>query len=74
MNADDIFKKLSRGIKFDRKRFRDDAEHLGIVEKKKDDEKEVNASDNIFITPLGKFFEDISFSRSNSNRTFREQR
>ena len=55
MNADDIFKKLSRGISFNRKRFRDDAENLGIIAKAKTEEKEVNAADNIFITALGKW-------------------
>jgi len=51
--ADDIFRKLSRGITFNRTRFRDDAEQLGIVEKSEksgEEDKEVNAKDNIFIT------------------------
>ena len=54
--ADDIFRKLSRGITFDRRRFRDDAEQLGIVEKREEtvNKEEVNAKDNIFITRMGK--------------------
>ena len=33
MNQDEIFRKLTRGVKFDRVRYREDAEHLGLVPK-----------------------------------------
>merc|ERR1712131_449451 len=52
MNADDIFRKLSRGVSFDRRKFKEDAENLGIIEKKDEPECEVNAKDSIFITPM----------------------
>merc|ERR1712131_565765 len=52
MNADDIFRKLSRGVSFDRRKFKEDAENLGIIEKKDEPEWEVNAKDSIFITPM----------------------
>ena len=52
MNADDIFRKLSRGVSFDRRKFKEDAENLGIIEKQDEPECEVNAKDSIFITPM----------------------
>merc|ERR1711953_1320280 len=53
MNADDIFRKLTRGVSFNRNKFREDAENLGIVEKSvKNEEVEVNSKDGIFITKL----------------------
>ena len=52
MNAHDIFRKLSRGVSFDRRKFKEDAENLGIIEKKDEPECEVNAKDSIFITPM----------------------
>ena len=33
MNQDELFRKLTRGAKFDRVRYREDAENLGIVPK-----------------------------------------
>ena len=60
MNADDIFRKLSRGVSFDRRKFKDDAENLGIIEKKDEPECEVNAKDSIFITPMNQSEEPTS--------------
>merc|ERR1712113_877898 len=63
MNADDIFRKLTRGVSFNRNKFREDAENLGIVEKSvKDEEVEVNSKDGIFITKLN----------DNSNENFED--
>jgi hypothetical protein len=33
MDYDSIFKKLTRGARFDRKKYREDAENLGIIPK-----------------------------------------
>jgi len=33
MNQNDIFRKLTRGVKFDRSRYREDAENLGLIPK-----------------------------------------
>jgi len=60
MNADDIFRKLSRGVSFDRRKFKEDAENLGIIEKKDEPECEVNAKDSIFITPMNQSEEPTS--------------
>ena len=60
MNADDIFRKLSRGVSFDRRKFKEDAENLGIIEKKDEPECEVNARDSIFITPMNQSEEPTS--------------
>jgi len=66
MNADDIFRKLSRGVSFDRRKFKEDAENLGIIEKKDEPECEVNAKDSIFITPMN----SQSDESTNQNQDF----
>ena len=53
MNVDDVFRKLTRGVSFNRTKFREDAENLGIIEKnEKDENVEVNSKDGIFITRI----------------------
>ena len=60
MNADDIFRKLSRGVSLDRQKFKEDAENLGIIEKPLDGNNEVNSKDSIFITPMNQSETDQS--------------
>jgi len=51
MNQDEIFRKLTRGLKFDRVRYREDAENLGIVPKAPPRVKEPNNPKNtIYVT------------------------
>ena len=65
MNADDIFRKLSRGVSFDRRKFKEDAKNPCIIEKKDEPECEVNAKDSIFITPMNQ-----SEESTNENQDF----
>ena len=51
MNQDEIFRKLTRGLKFDRVRYREDAENLGIVPKAPPRVQEPNNPKNtIYVT------------------------
>ena len=54
MNQDEIFRKLTRGVKFDRTRYREDAENLGLVPKlpRKVDESAADPKSSIFITEM----------------------
>ena len=67
MNSNDVFRKLTRGLSFNRKKFREDAEALGIVDKKgvgeQEEKTEVNAKDGIFISRNDNLADDPVNSR-----------